>query len=84
MKRPRIGAFTLVELLVVIAVISILAAMLLPALEQAMQSAYVATRAGNPRQISMAPHTYEGDFGGVWAPVAKTQESPHQPIYVTH
>jgi prepilin-type N-terminal cleavage/methylation domain-containing protein len=65
MKRTVSGrrAFTLVELLVVIAVISILAAMLLPALEQAQVSARRMQCGNNQRQFFLAMQDYAGGFG---------------------
>jgi len=57
-------AFTLVELLVSIAVIAILAAMLLPALSQSRQSAWRARCTGNLRQLGMATEMYWDDNKG--------------------
>jgi prepilin-type N-terminal cleavage/methylation domain-containing protein/prepilin-type processing-associated H-X9-DG protein len=55
------GAFTLMELLVVIAVIAILAAMLLPALSRAKESARSLKCKSNVRQVSLALQLYVGD-----------------------
>jgi prepilin-type N-terminal cleavage/methylation domain-containing protein/prepilin-type processing-associated H-X9-DG protein len=54
-------AFTLVELLVVIAVIAILAAMLLPALSRAKASALVVACMNNERQMGIALNMYVSD-----------------------
>lgn len=54
-------AFTLIELLVVISIISLLVAMLLPALRTARVSAYVAASLSNARQITTALHAYATD-----------------------
>ncbi|MCX7933641.1 MAG: type II secretion system GspH family protein [Planctomycetota bacterium] len=55
------NAFTLVELLVVIGIISILAAMLLPVLQKAQQSAYIASCLSNAKQLGAAISQYRGD-----------------------
>jgi prepilin-type N-terminal cleavage/methylation domain-containing protein/prepilin-type processing-associated H-X9-DG protein len=61
---PRPQAFTLVELLVVIAVIAILAAMLLPTLARSKASAQRAVCASNLRQLGLATQFYWHDNSG--------------------
>ena len=55
--------FTLVELLVVIAVIAILAALLFPALSRARESARTAICATNLKQLGLAVALYGDEFG---------------------
>ncbi len=59
--KRRNSQFTLVELLVVIAIISILAGLLLPALQQAMDVARSASCNGNLRQVGIGQHQYADD-----------------------
>jgi prepilin-type N-terminal cleavage/methylation domain-containing protein len=66
MNRRRV--FTLVEMLVVIAIISILACLLLPALSNAKNHASKATDMDNLRQIMIAVHLYAGDDNDVLPP----------------
>jgi prepilin-type N-terminal cleavage/methylation domain-containing protein/prepilin-type processing-associated H-X9-DG protein len=56
------SAFTLIELLIVIAVIAILASLLLPALNRAKQSADDVVCRSNLRQQAIGLTTYVGDF----------------------
>jgi prepilin-type processing-associated H-X9-DG protein/prepilin-type N-terminal cleavage/methylation domain-containing protein len=58
------AAFSLVELLVVIAVIAILAALLLPALHRSKASAQRIRCVSNLRQLGLAVHLYWDDNGG--------------------
>lgn len=56
--RPRLAAFTLVELLVVIGIISILIGLLLPSLGKAREQARAVTCRSNIRQVAQALLAY--------------------------
>jgi len=58
------GDFTLVELLIVIAIIAILAALLLPALQKARETGKSASCTGNLKSLGMAIQMYADDNDG--------------------
>jgi prepilin-type N-terminal cleavage/methylation domain-containing protein/prepilin-type processing-associated H-X9-DG protein len=60
-RRKR--AFSLVEMLVVIAIVGILAAMLLPAIQSAREAARRSACKNNLRQIALGMHNFESAFG---------------------
>src|SRR5690349_15526385 len=65
MRQPkRLGGFTLVELLVVMAIIAVLIAILLPAMSRAREQSRRIKCMSNIRQLTMAWMMYAGDNHG--------------------
>jgi prepilin-type N-terminal cleavage/methylation domain-containing protein len=64
MQTPKLRAFTLVELMVVIAIIGILMGILLPAMEHVRHQGYIDKCASNLRQIGMAITMYSNENRG--------------------
>lgn len=67
-SRQQLPAFTLIELLVVISIISLLIAILLPALKQARESARRINCASNLRQAGLALQMYNDENEGKFMP----------------
>ncbi len=70
MKTRGLDGFTLIELLVVITIISILAAILLPALARAREAANRTSCSNNLRQLAMSFQMYANENSGQYPPGA--------------
>lgn len=68
-SQPRRAAFTLIEILVVIAIIALLAAILFPVFSRAREKARSATCMSNERQIAMALLQYGQDNNRYFPPL---------------
>lgn len=65
MRAYRRGKFTLIEMLVVIAIIGILASLLMPSLQGALDSAHSVSCSSNLRNMGMTAQAYSGEYGGL-------------------
>jgi prepilin-type N-terminal cleavage/methylation domain-containing protein/prepilin-type processing-associated H-X9-DG protein len=70
--RTRARAFSLIELIVVIAIIALLIALLLPAITDAKKNAQAIQCASNLRQLTTAMISYATEFNGKFPPNTAT------------
>ena len=68
-KKTDAARFTLIEMLVVVAIIGILAALLAPSLQKALESARSVYCGNNLRQVYLQYQMYADDYQGFYPPV---------------
>jgi prepilin-type N-terminal cleavage/methylation domain-containing protein len=76
MQKLQLSAFTLIEMLVVIAIIATLAALLIPAVSSMQERGKATQDLSNLRQVGMATQMYLNDNDGAFFP-------PTDPIWMT-
>jgi prepilin-type N-terminal cleavage/methylation domain-containing protein/prepilin-type processing-associated H-X9-DG protein len=81
-RRPARGAFTLVELLVVIGIIAVLVGILLPALNKARKAARSVACISNIHQLVMGEIQYVNDNKGKFAPYYDFGGIPPAPFQI--
>ena len=81
-RAARRPGSTLIELLVVVAIVGILVALVLPAVQSAREAARRIHCVSNLKQMGLAMHAYEGVFGG-FPPAALYMEVPFSGGYVS-
>jgi prepilin-type N-terminal cleavage/methylation domain-containing protein len=81
MRRKEQG-FTLIELMIVIAIIAILAAILIPNFLHARAEAVTAACEGNEKQLATAEEEYSVDNGGAYASL-NVLTTPYLSVIVT-
>src|SRR5688500_5609994 len=74
--RGRRGAFTLVELLVVIGIIGVLVGLLMPALSGARRAARDVACLSNLRSVGQAFQLYSNQYRNVWPRPARPAVNP--------
>lgn len=82
-RIPAPSGFTLIELLVVISITALLIAVMLPALQQARQSARQMQCSSNLRQFGVATYSYANDSGD-WIPSPRRMNATGDPTVTNY
>jgi hypothetical protein len=76
MSRPKRGGFTLMELLVILAIIAIIVGLLLPSTRRVREASDRAKCQNNMKQVALAFHNYDSQFGHLPAGCRGVETTP--------